>query len=191
MNFPISSRLLSLAAACLLAAPALVQAETADRYKPLNVEADAMQYNDASKTTTFTGRVVATKGTIVLRAGTVRVQQDAQGNQLVTLLAGPGEQALLRQKRDGLNEFIEAQANQMVRDDRTLQTQLTGNARIRRLVGSSVADEVIGHRITYNELTETYSVTGGASTATGSANAVPSGRVRATIVPLNQSGSRR
>ena len=42
-----------------------------------------------------------------------------------------------------------------------------------------------------NELTETYSVTGGASTATGSANAVPSGRVRATIVPLNQSGSRR
>ena len=82
-------------------------------------------------------------------------------------------------------------ANQMVRDDRTLQTQLTGNARIRRLVGSTVADEVIGHRITYNELTETYSVTGGASTATGSANAVPSGRVRATIVPLNQSGSRR
>ena len=79
----------------------------------------------------------------------------------------------------------------MVRDDRTLQTQLTGNARIRRLVGSTVADEVIGHRITYNELTETYSVTGGASTATGHANAVPSGRVRATIVPLNQSGSRR
>ena len=191
MNFPISSRLLSLAAACLLAAPALVQAETADRYKPLNVEADAMQYNDASKTTTFTGRVVATKGTIVLRAGTVRVQQDAQGNQTVTLLAGQGEQALLRQKRDGLNEYIEAQANEMVRNDRTLQTQLIGNARIRRLVGSTVADEVVGHRITYNELNETYSVTGGASTATGAANAVPAGRVRATIVPLNQSGSRR
>ena len=75
--------LLSSVAALLCSAVLLpAHAELADRTKPMNVEADAMQYDDLNKISTFTGRVVATKGTIVLRAGMVEVRQDAEGNLL-------------------------------------------------------------------------------------------------------------
>jgi lipopolysaccharide export system protein LptA len=42
-------------------------AEKADRNKPMNVEADTMRYDDLNQTSVFTGKVVVTKGTIVIR----------------------------------------------------------------------------------------------------------------------------
>ncbi len=181
MNNALLPRLALLLCACALP---LAHAETADRDKPLNVEADAMQYDDANKVTVFTGRVVGTKGTIVLRAGKVVIKQDAAGNYNTTATAEGGPQAYMRQKREGLNEFIEGQANTIVRDDRTQMITLTGNARMRRLVGTAPTDEVLGDTIVYNDMTETYNVHGGASTAgTTASGGVPAGRVRATLSP--------
>ena len=190
---PLSSALpaLALAVACL----GLVQtahAELADRAKPLNIEADAMRYDDAHKITTFTGRVVATKGTIVLRADKVEVRQDPQGNQFMYAEGSAGHQAFMRQKREGLNEYIEGEANRIERDDRTQIARLTGNARMRRLVGTQLADEVRGDTIVYNDLTDVYNVAGGPSTGArgAAAGAVPAGRVRAVINPVGQSGGK-
>ena len=190
---PLSSALpaLALAVACL----GLVQtahAELADRAKPLNIEADAMRYDDAHKITTFTGRVVATKGTIVLRAGMVEVRQDAEGNQHTLATADGKKPAFMRQKREGLNEFFEGEGARIERDEKTQITRLIGNAKLRRLVGNTLADEVVGDTIVYNEVTETYNVVGGPSTGAGgaAAGAVPAGRVRAIIVPVGPGGTR-
>ena len=86
-----------LAAGLLFAAAA--QAEKADRNLPLNAESDALRYDDARQTSIFTGNVVITKGTIVIRGAKVEVRQDAQGNQFGIVNGNPG---FFRQKRDGV-----------------------------------------------------------------------------------------
>ena len=53
-------------------APA-AHAERADNDKPLNIEADNMSYDDLKQVNIFTGHVVATKGTIIIKADRVEV----------------------------------------------------------------------------------------------------------------------
>lgn len=73
----LSASLLLILLPLLAGSPAL--AESADRNKPMNIEADALRYDDASQSSVFTGRVVITKGTIVIKGARVDVRQDAQG----------------------------------------------------------------------------------------------------------------
>ena len=54
-------------------------AEKADREKPMNVEADALRHDDLAQTSVFTGNVVLTKGTILIRGTRLEVRQDADG----------------------------------------------------------------------------------------------------------------
>ena len=75
----------------LVALPAA--AEKADRTKPMNVEADALRYDDVNQTSVFTGKVVLTKGTIVIRGAKVTVKQDAEGYQFGVVTSEPGKQA--------------------------------------------------------------------------------------------------
>ena len=45
----------------------LVWAEKADRDRPMNIEADRLEHDDLKKVSVFQGRVIASKGTILLR----------------------------------------------------------------------------------------------------------------------------
>ena len=58
-------------------------AEKADRDKPMQVEADRMQHDEGRKLTQLTGNVHATKGSLVMRAARMDVQQDDKGQQLL------------------------------------------------------------------------------------------------------------
>ena len=136
-------------------------AELADRTKPMHIEADSLRYDDIGKITNATGRVIATKGTLLLRADAVEVRQDPQGHNFMVASANAGNQVFMRQKREGLNEFYEGQANRAERNEKTLITTLIGKATLRRLVGNTLADEVQGETIVYNEGTEVYNVTSG------------------------------
>src|SRR3990167_10782757 len=82
-------------------------AETADRDKPMNAEADALRYDDLKQTTVFTGNVVITKGTTIIRGERVDVAQDPEGYQQAVAIAAPGKLAFYRKKRDGVDEYIE------------------------------------------------------------------------------------
>ncbi|KZS00424.1 Uncharacterized protein APZ42_003264, partial [Daphnia magna] len=73
--------------ASLLALPS--RAEKADRDQPMQIEADSMRHDEARQLTQFTGKVQAIKGTLVLRAARMEVQQDAKGRQVVRLWAAP------------------------------------------------------------------------------------------------------
>lgn len=161
----------------------LATAELADRTKPMHIEADSMRYDDINKVTNATGRVIGTKGTMLLRADAVEIRQDAQGNSTTVATSNAGNQVFMRQKREGLNEFFEAQANRIERDDKTLIARLSGKAKMRRLVGNTLADEIEGENMVYNEVTEVYQVTGGTPAASTTPGGIPAGRVRATIAP--------
>ncbi len=121
------------------AGPAL--AEKADRDQPMNAEADALRYDDARQTSVFTGNVVITKGTIVIRGAQVEVRQDAQGDQFGVVNGSP---AFFRQKRDGVDEFIEGTAQRIEYDSRADTVRFIGNAVLRRLAGSRINDETTG-----------------------------------------------
>lgn len=171
----------SLALAIALAAAALpAGAEKADRNKPMNVEADALRYDDLQQTSVFTGKVVVTKGTIVIRGAKMTVRQDPEGFQFGVVTAEAGKQAYFRQKRDGVDEFIEGEAETIEYDGRADKVKFIGRAEMRRLRGATVNDETTGSVITYDNANDQFTVDGGSASATPSN---PGGRVRATLAP--------
>jgi lipopolysaccharide export system protein LptA len=180
MKLPLASTLLALAA---LVAPTFAAAEKADSNKPMFIEADALKHDESNKTTTFTGKVNASKGTLVLRAAHMVVAQDAAGKQMARMSAAAGERAFFRQKREGLNEFTEGEAESVVYDSDADKITLTGRSELRTYQGTRLADRVQGHLIVYNNMAEVFTVDGQphAQTAPGSAPA----RIKAMLSPRN------
>ncbi|QGZ60509.1 lipopolysaccharide transport periplasmic protein LptA [Paraburkholderia acidisoli] len=178
----------ALAAALSLGAFApAAHAERADKDKPLNIEADNMTYDDLKQQTVFIGHVVATKGTILIKADRLVVTQDPQGYQYAvgTVPAGStGDKlAYFRQKREGLNEYVDGTAERIDYDGKQDLTTLTTNATVRRLQGlSTLMDTVHGSVITYDGQNDFYTAKSGKDVA-GPGN--PGGRVRATLSPRN------
>ena len=168
----------------LLLAVAPAWAERADREKPMNIESDTLRYEDQKQLSTFTGRVVVTKGTIVMRGTRLEVRQDAAGNQYGIMYAEPGQRAFFRQKREGLNEYIEGEGETIDYDGKTDTVRFIRRAEMRRLAGAKVMDEVFGSVITYDNVTEVYTVDG-QQRAAGAPSAAPGGRVRAVLAPRN------
>ncbi|HSI52766.1 MAG: lipopolysaccharide transport periplasmic protein LptA [Ramlibacter sp.] len=152
-------------------------AEKADRAKPMNVEADALRYDDLKQASVFTGRVVLTKGTIVIRGARVDVRQDAEGYQYGVVTAEPGKLAFYRQKRDGVDEYIEGEGETIEYDGKADRVKFVKRAELRRFRGATLADEMAGSLITYDNGNDVFTVDGGpASPAVG-------GRVRAVLAP--------
>ncbi|MEG2631748.1 MAG: lipopolysaccharide transport periplasmic protein LptA [Comamonas sp.] len=161
-----------------------VQAEKADRNKPMNIEADALRHDELKQTSVFTGNVVMTKGTIVLRGAQLDVRQDADGYQFGTVLAAPGKRAFFRQKRDTLpgapDEYVEGEAEVIEYDGKVDNVKLIRRGELRRYRGTAVSDEITGAVIVYNNLTDVFTVDGEAR-APGSTGS--GGRVRAVLAP--------
>jgi lipopolysaccharide export system protein LptA len=165
--------------ACALG-PGAVLAEKADRSKPMNVEADALKYDDLKQISVFTGKVVITKGSIVIRGARVEVRQDGDGYQFGTVTSEPGRLAYYKQKREGLDEFIEGEAEVIEYDGRADRVRFVRSAQMRRLRGATLADEMSGSLIVYDNSNDTFTVDGGAAP---SGSVTPAGRVRAVLTP--------
>lgn len=168
--------------ACLLT-PWSAQAEKADRQAPMNIEADSMRHQEIDQVTQFHGKVVATKGTLVLRAAHVTVKQFPDGRQLAELTPEAGERVFFRQKRDGLDEFVEGEAEWAQYDSQADVLTLQRKAELRTLRGTQQADRVQGNTIVFNNTTETYTVDGQPRGGTNT----PGQRVKATLKPREQS----
>ena len=159
----------------------LAFAEKADRDKPLNVEADALRYDDQKQTSVFSGGVVLTKGTILIRAAKIDVRQDAQGYQFGLISAEPGKLAYFRQKREGLDEYFEGEGEVIEYDGRADTVRISSKAQLRRYRGATLADEFTGDVIVYNNTSDMFSIDG-VQPKTG-ASAAPGGRIRAMLIP--------
>jgi lipopolysaccharide export system protein LptA len=174
MKFPRKTLMLGLAFALGLGA---AQAEKADRNKPIQIESDALRYDDAKQISVFTGRVVLTKGSIVIRGARLEVKQDPQGYQYGVVTEEAGKRAFFRQRRESVEEeYVEGQAELIEYNGRADMVTLTGGAQLRRLRGEVLADEVLGSVIRYNNLTDVFSVDGAADQS-------KSGRVRVMLIP--------
>ena len=163
----------------------VAMAERADREKPMNVESDTLRYDDAKQISVFTGKVVLTKGTMLIRGARLEVTQDNDGNQFGVVNAEPGKLALFRQKRDTRadvpDEFMEGEAELIEYDGKADTVKFSRRAILRRYIGSTLNDEITGQVIVYDNTASVMSVDGGPA-ATGTSG---SGRVRAVLTPRN------
>lgn len=166
------------AAAALVLAAAGAGAERADRDKPLNFAADNLRYDDAKQTNVLTGNVVITKGTMTLRASRVEVRQTPDGHQFAVAFGSDGKRAHYRQKRDRVDEYVEGEADRIEYDGRQDTVKLIGNAETRRFRGTTLADQITGPLITYDNVAEVFTVDGSGTTAGSSG-----GRVRGVLTP--------
>jgi len=157
--------------------PAL--AERADRDKPVNLEADRVDLDDAKKEAVFIGSVTLTQGTLTIKADKIIVKQDAEGFQYGIAYGNP---AHFRQKREGFDEYVEGYSERVEYDGRADKVQMFTNARIER-----GGDEVRGDYIAYNAVTETYQVIGGSKSA--STSGTSGGKVHVVIKPKQKPGA--
>jgi lipopolysaccharide export system protein LptA len=153
-------------------------AEKSDRTQAMNVESDALRYDDLKQTSVFSGNVVLTKGSILIRGGQIEVRQDPEGYQYGVVTGIPGKQAFFRQKRDGLDEFIEGEGDTIEYDGKADTVRFIQKAKLRRLRGAILADEVTGALIVYENQSDRFTVDGAPKTA-----GAPAGRVRAMLTP--------
>jgi len=149
-------------------------AEAADRDKPIELEADTVTVNDAKKTSTYTGTVILTQGTLIIHADKLVVREDSEGFQHSTSTGNP---TTFKQKREGVNEYMEGSAQRIEYDGRMDKVQLYTKAWVKR-----GEDIVHGDYISYDANAEYAEVIGG----TKSESNPGSGRVKAIIQPKNK-----
>jgi lipopolysaccharide export system protein LptA len=169
----------------LLAAPLMpAQALQADKSQPIQVEANAMHYNDVKQTSVFTGNVVVTKGTLVIHATRVEVVQTPQGYDNATAFGTPTQLATYAQTLDAQpgqpTPAMHGSAVTIQYDGKSDVVTFTGQATLDRLSDGKLTDRAQGQVITYNDLTDVFAVVGGKDGVTASN---PSGRVRVMLSP--------
>jgi len=151
-----------------------VNAERADRDKPVHLEAARVTVDDVKRVHIFEGNVVLSQGTLVIRTAKLVVTQDAEGFQKGVATGGEGGLARFRQKREGKDEYIDGEAERIEYDSRGEKAEFFNRAFVK-----SGADEVRGHYISYDGRTEQYLVTATPGASPGSKE----GRVTAIIQP--------
>jgi lipopolysaccharide export system protein LptA len=146
-------------------------AERADRSKPMHLEADQVIMDDAQHISTFIGNVRLSQGTLLIRGDKIVVAEDKDGFKHATAY---GNTAEFRQKREGIDGYVEGYGDRIDYDARAGTLNFQENARLKRDL-----DEVSGDNITYNVKTEIFRVNSGNS----SPGNEPPQRVRAVIQP--------
>lgn len=179
-------RLLSAALALALlvggALPGRAQAEKADRDKALNIVSEKGGVYDAVKQhTEFSGGVMLSKGSMLLRAETLSLRETSDGYAQASAVGKPGQPVSFRQGRDVPGESIEGVAGQVEYDSRSDTVRFIGAATVRQMRGSTVLREISGALLVYENRSERLSIEGGQTSPN------PRGGVRMTIMPRSAS----
>ncbi|MBV2181073.1 MAG: lipopolysaccharide transport periplasmic protein LptA [Castellaniella sp.] len=174
----------ALAACCLAlsaqAAPAKGKSTQAKPEPDTVILSDTLHYDDITKTSTFTGNVLLTRGAMTLRADKLVSHEDAQGNQFGTATADKGHVVTIRQENPEKFETLIATGQQADYVGQSGDITLTGQATVTRQICGQSFDNVRGARIIYHEKTGTYEAFGGQNSAAAG------GRVRSLAQPQSR-----
>ncbi len=151
-------------------------AEKADKDKPIEIEADTVTVNDAKKVSVYTGNVIVTQGTLLIKADKLVVREDESGFQHSSSYGTP---TTFKQKREGKDEYMEGAAQRIEYDGRMDKVQLYTKAWVKK-----GEDIVHGDYIMYDANAEYSEVIGGGPKS--ATPATPTGRVKAIIQPKNK-----
>jgi lipopolysaccharide export system protein LptA len=139
-------------------------AERADSLKQAKVDFDDAHIDEVTQTRIFTGNVVLTRGTLLIKADKAVLKESPEGYMSVILTAAPNKITSFRQKRDGGPDlWTEGQAQRIEYDERTELVKLFSNAIVKQLEGKRVTSEVSSPFISYDNRTEQANVHNDAS----------------------------
>jgi lipopolysaccharide export system protein LptA len=152
------------AVAALSLASLTATAERADSLKQAKVDFDDAHIDEVTQTRIFTGNVVLTRGTLLIKADKAVLKESPEGFMTVILTSAAGKSASFRQKRDGGPDlWTEGQAQRIEYDERTEVVKLFSNAIVKQLEGKRVTSEVNSPFISYDNRTEQANVRNDAS----------------------------
>lgn len=156
------------------------QALESDKRQPTTIDANQMTYNERSNVNVFTGDVLLTRGSLVIRGDKLTLTESSDGTQNAKV---EGKPARFKQQRDSEvpNEvlLINGTGNTIEFDGNKSIVTLTGAASIQKSTNGQLTESISGNKITYEQNTEFLSVV-------GTPNSKGSSRVQAVIKPKNQ-----
>jgi lipopolysaccharide export system protein LptA len=155
-----------------------------DQEQPTRIDADKMTYSEQDNVNVFSGNVLLTRGSLVIRGEKLTLTQKADGSQFAVVEGSP---ATFKQQRDSDTDailLIKGQANKIRFDGVKEQIVLSGNAGIQKTNNDEITEQITGNTITYEQKTEFLSVESGKN----SSGSKPD-RVQAIIKPAPQTGS--
>lgn len=156
-----------------------IYAEKADRDKPFQLKAGKASYDDLKQIYFFSEDIVLIRGTMTLKSATAEVRISPEGDEFASAKAKPGQLVFVRQKTDNPNEFIEGYGEVIEYDVQKDMMRLIGKARLKRLIGNTVIDEVHGELITRDGLHGIFQAQGNLTSSEEDQ------RARITITPRN------
>jgi lipopolysaccharide export system protein LptA len=154
-----------------LALPAASHAERADREKEIVVAADRSASDDIARVLTLEGNVVVTQGTMRMTAAKITIKEDPQKFKYMVATGSP---VTFRQKRDNVDEWIDADAQRTEYDERNDKLHLYNRAHVK-----TAGNDVTGDYISYDMKRELTEVAG----APPGTKAPENSRVKVIIVP--------
>jgi lipopolysaccharide export system protein LptA len=159
----------------LLLAYGSAQAEKADKTKPAIIDSDKVTINEVTQTRVFEGNVLMAKGTMLISAERVELKVDAEGYQTMSATGTASKSTKFKQKREGLDETLEAESVALFFDGKADTILLTDQAIMRRMAKGVQQHEVRGALIKYSNQTGSIEVLGGPTSSDAG------GRVRTVI----------
>jgi lipopolysaccharide export system protein LptA len=144
----------------LLTVHAAAHAERADTFKETKITARHSVANLITREVTLTGEVELRRGTLLIKADSGVLTENARGYQHLVLTTNKGgKPVFFRQKRDGGgDQWMEGEALRVEYDGETEMLDLTLEAKARRTTGGQLTDEVSGEHISYVARDERYVV---------------------------------
>lgn len=155
-------------------------AEKADSQKTAYISAEQNVSDLKTNTTTFSGNVELTRGTLLVHAARAVVTEGADKSGKFILFGESGTPVFFRQKRDGGPDlWLEGSAERVEYDDTTEMVKFISKARVRYLEGKRMTQEQAGEFLSYDSVNDVF-----IATNSSSGKHVPgAGRVTLTIEP--------
>lgn len=135
----------------LLTAFGTANAETADRSKPIEINADNFQGDEVKQVAIYTGRVEVHQGTLEILGDKLTVTISPEGYRTITVTGNP---VRMKERRDvktpGVEEWVHASSLTAVYEEQSDVITLTELAKLARSENGLVKDSSAGEKIVYN-----------------------------------------
>ncbi len=138
---------------------------------------DTLRYDDTKRESTFTGKVVMTRGLLTLSSDVLSMREDAEGYQYGVATADAGKRVFIRQVRPENFEVLEGVGLKADYDGKNETFDRIGQAVVTRYICGKHFDTVSGQQVRYNQKTDVYQAFSGPDSFN------PDGRVRSVAQP--------
>lgn len=138
---------------------------------------DTLRYDDTKRESTFTGKVVMTRGLLTLSADSLAMREDTEGYQHGIATADTGKRVFIRQVRPENFEVLEGVGLKADYDGKNETFDLIGQAVVTRYICGKHFDTVSGQQVRYSQKTDVYQAFSGPDSFN------PDGRVRSVAQP--------